>query len=126
MMDRELDPIFVQARTIIEEVLDAEHYRLASERHYPEAFGSSDAEYRGDHERIRLTWDGKDRWVGLAVARVTVPNQQPAPEDWGPLEPMHSSAPNQFLRQGPGADARIAALCDALREHLAAAIKRHR
>ena len=121
-MDRELDPVYVQARMAIEKVLDAARYQLASERHDADAFGSCAAEYRGPAERIRLTWDGKDRWLGLAVAKAAAPSQHPAPGEWGPLEPKPSAAPQQFLRLGPGADARIAELQQAVRQHLAAAI----
>jgi hypothetical protein len=119
MMDRNLDPVFLKVRTILEETLDGAGYRLAAESHFPSAFGSADVEYRGRHERIRLVWDGKDRWLGLSVARVSASNQYPAAGDWRPLDLESSSAPQQFLREGPTTDARIAELREALVRHIA-------
>src|SRR4051812_36498387 len=119
-MDRARDDIYLAAREAIEAVLDSAGFRLAGESHYPDSFGSADAEYRGRHQRVRLVWDGKDRFLGLSVARVTNSGQHPAPDQWHPLEPVHGAAPSQFLRAGPGADGRIRELTDALRDYLEA------
>ena len=121
-MERALDPIFIQARTVIEDVLDSAGYHLAAETHYPDAFGSADTEYRGRHERIRLVWDGKDRWLGLSIAKTAASNQHPLSSEWRPLEPERATAPQQFLRSGVAADARIAELREALLRHLGAAV----
>jgi hypothetical protein len=121
-MERVLDPVFLQARAAVEAVLDAAHYHLAAESHAPDAFGSAEVEYRGRHERIRLIWDGKDRWLGLSVARPPASNQHPRSGDWRPIEPEGTAAPQQFLRLGPGTDARIADLRAALVQHLGAAV----
>ena len=121
-MERALDPVFLRARTVIEDVLDSAGYHLAAEAHYPDAFGSADAEYRGRHERIRLVWDGKDQWLGLSVARPVASNQHPRASEWQALEPQSAAAPQQFLRPGSAADARIAELREALRRHLGSAV----
>jgi hypothetical protein len=121
-MDRALDPVFSRARDTIETVLDSLGYQLAAESHYPDAFGSAHAEYRGHHERIRLTWDGKDRFLGLSVARTASSNQHPGEMDWRPLEPALPSATSQFLRPGPVTEARIIDLVAAIRDHRKAAV----
>ena len=121
-MNRTLDPVFLLARTVIEDLLDSAGYHLAAEAHYPDAFGSADAEYRGRHERIRLVWDGKDHWLGLSVAHPVASNQHPRASDWQPLEPQSAGAPRQFLRPGTAADARIAELREALCRHLGSAV----
>jgi hypothetical protein len=121
-MQRNLDPVFLQARSTVEELLDAAGYQLAAESHYPDAFGSAEAEYRGRHGRIRLVWDGKDRWLGLSVAHTAASNQHPQPSEWRPLEPERSSAPAQFLGPGALAKARIAELKEALGRHLDEAV----
>jgi len=120
-MERELNPVFRQAREAIEEVLDGARFRLASECHHPDAFGSARAEYRGRHERVRLTWDGKDGWLGLKVARPADSNQHPGSGGWRSLSAA-TAAPQQFLRPGPSAGARIAELRGALVRHLEAAV----
>jgi hypothetical protein len=121
-MERALDPVYLRARAAIESVLDSAGYHLASESHHPDSFGSAEAEYRGRHQRIRLTWDGKDRWLGLVVARSSASNQHPRPDDWHSLDPKATSAPQQFLHEGPSADARIAELARALSHHIEAAV----
>ena len=121
-MDRELDSVYVQARTALEVVLENAGYQLASECHHPDAFGSATTEYRGPHERLRLTWDGKDRWLGLGVAAARGTSHHPNPSEWRALEPKDNTAPNQFLRPGAATEQRVAQLADALRQHLRAAI----
>jgi hypothetical protein len=121
-MEREINDIYLAGRVAIEAVLDSAGFRLASECHYPDSFGSAHAEYRGHHQRVRLVWDGKDRFLGLSVARVTNGSQHPAPDHWQSLEPVDAAAPVQFLNPGPGAQKRIAELSEALRSHLEAAV----
>ena len=121
-MDRALDQVYVQARAAVEAALEQAGYALACECHHPDAFGSAEAEYRGPGRRLRLTWDGKDRWLGLASAPVDGPSHHPAPSAWRSVEPTRGSAPSQFLRLGPAADRRIVELEQALRAHLGAAI----
>lgn len=121
-MDRKFDPVYRQARDAVEVLLDRAEYRLASEVHHPDAFGSAEAEYRARHERLRLTWDGKDRWLRLSIARVQNSGQHPAHGAWSALEPRTPAGPQQFLRPGAGAEARIADLVAALREHLGEAV----
>ena len=117
-MNRDLDAVYLQARSAVEDILDHAGYRLAAESHYFDAFGSAHAEYRGRHERVRLVWDGKDRWLGLSVAKVASSNQHPRSEDFRPLDVKMPSAPSQFLRLGSTTDARVAELSDALVRHL--------
>ena len=121
-MDRALDPVYLQARAALETILAHAGYQLASECHHPDAFGSAEAEYRGRNERLRLTWDGKDRWLGLAAAPSRGSSYHPGPSDWRPLEPKQTTAPSQFLRLGAVTDQRVAQLEEALRQHLSAAI----
>ncbi len=121
-MERSLNDIYLAARGAIESVLDPAGFRLAGECHYPDSFGSAHADYRGRHQRVRLVWHGKDRFIGLSVTRVTNSGQHPAPDEWRALEPANGSAPAQFLNPGPGAERRIAELTDALRSHLEAAV----
>lgn len=116
-MNRELDPIYLAARTLVERVLDAAHYRLAGESHHPDTFGSAHAEYYGRHERIRLFWDGRDRYVGLAAAPAPSADRMPARDAWRPID-GDEGPPAYGLVPGAGADARIAALVGALRRHL--------
>ena len=121
-MDRKLDDVYFAAREAIEAILEAAGFHLASECHYPDSFGSADAEYRGRHQRIRLVWDGKDRFLGLTVARVINSGQHPGPDQWRAIEAKGATPPAQFLQAGSGAEKRIAELRDALREHLQAAV----
>jgi hypothetical protein len=121
-MDRTLNPVFAAARSAVEAVLDGAGYQLASEMHHPDSFGSAEAEYRGRHERIRLTWDGKDGWIGLSYAKIGSSNQHPSPEGWRPLDQPAVDVPQLSIRPGPTADARIAQLQAALRRHLGAAV----
>ena len=121
-MERSLNDIYLAARAAIEAVLDPAGFRLAGECHYPDSFGSAHADYRGRHQRVRLVWDGKDRFLGLSVARVTNSGQHPAPDHWHSLEPADAAAPVQSLQPGLGAEGRIAELRDALRSHLEAAV----
>ena len=121
-MERALNDIYLAARAEIEAVLDRAGFRLAGECHYPDSFGSAHADYRGRHQRVRLVWDGKDRFLGLSVAPVMNSGQHPAPDHWLALEPANAAAPVQSLQPGAGADGRIAELRDALRSHLEAAV----
>src|SRR4051812_44925902 len=105
-MERSLNEIYLAARAAIEAVLDRAGFRLAGESHYPDSFGSAHADYRGRHQRVRLVWYGKDRFLGLSVARLTNPGQHPAPDQWHSLEPVEATAPGQSLQPGPGAEGR--------------------
>jgi hypothetical protein len=120
-MDRSLDPVYIEAREACEVVLSRAGYSLLHEEHSPAAFGSASAEYRHRLSRVRLVWDGKDRFLGLAVAETGAPNQFPAPGSWRPLEPTSPRAPPQSLRPGPAATERIADLRAALAQFIEAA-----
>src|SRR6185312_17152580 len=111
-MERSYDAIYLAARAKLEVVLGQAGFHVAAECHYPDSFGSAQTDYRGRHQCVRLTWDGKDRFLGLSVARVTNTGQRLAPDQWHGLEPAHAAAPVQFMQPGPSADARIAELTD--------------
>jgi hypothetical protein len=120
-MDRTLNPIYLEARAAFEAVLSRAGYSLIHEEHSPAAFGSAFAEYRHRLRRVRLLWDGKDRYLGLSTAETAAPNQFPSPNAWRPLEPQDPVAPVQALDAGPSATARIAALQATLATFLASA-----
>jgi hypothetical protein len=113
-MDRELNPVFAQARSVLERALDAAGFTLSQEWYGPQSFGSTYADYRNGHRRVKLLWDGKDGFLILLGAYVTA--RIPEPREWQPL--LTQSSPLS-LRPGPEADAWINAMADALNAYLA-------
>jgi hypothetical protein len=115
-MDRELDPVYLQALRELEPVLEQLGFELAAEHHYPDAFGSANAEYRRLGARVELVWDGKDRHLWLRGARVDG-RAHASPAAWRDLEAEADGRPHAsiVLRLGPVADARIASLAESLR-----------
>jgi hypothetical protein len=122
-LNRELNPVYEQARNRIEAVLAQYGFVLAAESHVPAAFGSAEAEYRRRGLWLRLTWDGKDRWLWIKVA--PVPGAaHPLPSAWRDLEAIVGApAAGAYLTPGSVAEQRIATLEGALREYLAHAGK---
>ena len=116
-MDRELNPVFKQARSRLERALDAARFTLSQEWYGPQSFGSAYADYRNGHRRIKLVWDGKDGFLILLAAYVTA--QIPEPRDWQSLLTQRSPL---ALRPGPEADAWSDALAGALDDYLAQAV----
>lgn len=116
-MDRELNPVFKQARSILERTLDAARFTLSQEWHGPQSFGSAYADYRNGHRRIKLVWDGKDGFLILLGASVMA--GIPEPREWQSLLTQKSPL---SLRPGPEADVWIDAMADALNEYLAQAV----
>ena len=109
----EPDSVYQQARATLEPLLEARGFQLAAECYYPDAFGSAHAEYRRRGMRLRLIWDGKDRWLWMTHAP-QVENAMPREDTYRDLE---ASAPGSgltalTLRQGPVADERIRQLID--------------
>jgi len=124
-MDRTLDPVYELARTRLEAILDPQGFRLASEYHMPEAFGSAETEYRRRGLRVRLTWDGKDRWLWLQVAPTAEKNVHPLPGMWRDLEAAIDVTPTgAYLREDAVVEHRIQELEHALRSYLAAGERR--
>lgn len=109
----EPDSVYQQARTTLEPLLEARGFKLAAECHYPEAFGSAHAEYRRRGMRLRLMWDGKDRWLWMTQAP-QMNNASPLEDTYRDLETADEEpAPSALmLRQGPVADERIRRLVD--------------
>ena len=67
-MERTLDPVYLAVREELEPALERLGYRLDEESHQFGAFGSAQAEYDRRGSRLRLHWDGKDRWAWVTVA----------------------------------------------------------
>ena len=122
-MDRTLDPTYQRARDRLEAILDAQGFRLASENHLPEAFGSAEAEYKRRGLRVQLTWDGRDRWLWLKVAPVQEsPNTRSHPSTWRDLETVVNAVPVGAYLQGDAiVERRIKELERALKAYLSAA-----
>jgi hypothetical protein len=59
-MDRRHDPLFEQARAVIEPVLAELGFSLAEEHYHQRSFGSSIAVYTRGSGALRLIWDGKE------------------------------------------------------------------
>ena len=118
-MDRSLDSVYEAARSQLEPLLASAGFRLACETHIPEAFGSAEAEYKRRDLRIRLTWDGKDRWLWCKVASVSG-DAHPPPGSWRDLEAAVNMLPSTaHLRSGPLTEKRIREIKDALCTYLA-------
>ena len=66
---RNLDPVFRTALERLEPVLYKHGLSVAAECHYPEAFGSAYVEYTRRNLRLRLMWDGRDRWLWAQYVR---------------------------------------------------------
>ena len=118
-MNRDLDTVFLQARTALEPLLESKGFSIYGESHYPGSFGSAEAEYQRRGLRIRLTWDGKDRWLWLQVAPKDS-NRLAKPSEWKDLE-VELGAPAiavGVLRPGALAARRIQELVAHAREFL--------
>jgi hypothetical protein len=109
----EPDVVYQQARATLDPLLKARGFQLASECHYPEAFGSAYAEYRRPGMRLRLTWDRKDRWLWMTHAS-QVDKAIPPDDMYRDLEASDAGAlPSALmLRKGPVTDERIRQLVD--------------
>jgi hypothetical protein len=118
-VNRELDPVFLQARGAIEPLLESKGFSIYGESHHPGSFGSAEAEYQRRGLRIRLTWDGKDRWIWLQLAAKDG-NRLVKPSEWKDLETALGAPAIAVgvLRPGPLADRRIEELVAHAREFL--------
>ena len=67
-MDRDLAPAYRTIRDTLEAELDALGFRLDADTYHYSSFGSAQAEYHRRGLRLRLTWDGKDRWAWVVYA----------------------------------------------------------
>jgi hypothetical protein len=85
-MDRELNPVFLKARSRIEPLLASRGFRLARDIFEPEAFGSAESEYRHRAYWLRLEWDGKDGHLSLSGAVSKDQHIVPGREAWHSLD----------------------------------------
>ena len=111
----EPDIVFRRAREVLEPILSSKGFTLAAEYHYPEVFGSAQADYKRKGLRLQLVWDGKDRWLWMTYA-APEGNRYPRPEEYRSLEPVSASPVTSaiVLREGEIAERRIAALAERL------------
>ena len=119
-MDRELDPVYRTIRDALEPELTAQGFRLASERHDYAAFGSAQTEYYRRGLRLRLTWDGKERWAWVTYAPQPT-SAFPRPDTYRDLDAGRSGLPAivPSLRTPVEAVARAADLIQGLHTVLA-------
>ena len=108
MIDREIDPVLLQARDTIEPLIEKYGFRLTTESIYYSAFGSAQIEYRHRSHWLRLNWDGKDRYLWLSGAISPDQHSHPGSTRWGPLDvPTNPPRTSQPLSPGAELDARI-------------------
>ena len=114
-MERDLDPVFLQARDAIESVLSKYGFRVHRESSYPGAFGSAEVQYRHRAHWLQLSWDGKDRYLWLSGAVSRDQHTFPGAAAWHALDPPPSTnRPALFLQPGPLTDARIREMLDQI------------
>lgn len=107
---------YVMARLQLEPILQEFGFSLASEALQPESFGSSQADYTRRGERLRLMWDGKDRWLWIAVS---TGGERPSYHQWTDLESLRGPAPAAtMLTDGELGQARVDTLSRVLRHYL--------
>ena len=110
-MERDLNPVFRQARDAVESLLGKYDFRIMREVYDHAAFGSVEVVYRHRAYWLRLTWDGKDRQLGLLGAISPDQHVPPGPSAWHPLGATRSSGRSFVtLEPGPTTDAHIAEL----------------
>ena len=114
-ISRDLNPIYLQARQAVEELLDRHGFRLEAESSYPASFGSAHAEYRHRAHWVHLNWDGKDGHLWLSGAISKDQHTHPGQAAWRPLDPpLPSNRPATFLEPGRPAEMRIRELVSQL------------
>jgi len=118
LFPRELPEPFAAARADLEPVLEAVGFRLAGESYHPEAFGSASADYRQRGRRLRLIWDGKDRWLWLEASPAG--NDHPTAADYRDVEKLVGRAPAGFAVEADLIQERLMQLRAALQELLKA------
>jgi hypothetical protein len=87
MIERQVSPVFTQARDAIEAVLGKYGFRLTHETFAHSTFGSAEAEYRHRAHWLRLAWDGKESRLSLRGAIAPDQHVSPAPDAWRDLDP---------------------------------------
>ena len=95
-MERVLDPVFLAIRDVVERDLDRLGFHLASEKLLCDAFGSVTLEYHRRGTRLKLNWDGKDRWAWISIAPQPT-NAYPHPESYRDVDAPFV-APNTMSR----------------------------
>jgi hypothetical protein len=110
-MERDLNPVFRQARDAVESLLGKYGFRLSREVYDHAAFGSAQVEYRHRAYWLRLTWDGKEGQLELLGAISPDQHVHPCASAWHALGATRSSGtPFVSLEPGPTTDAHIAEL----------------
>jgi len=110
---RDLPDPFRLARSQLEPALASAGFRLATECYDPEAFGSVYTEYVGRGRRLRLIWDGKDRWLWIEAGPAG--EEHPSLADWHDLEREFEIASDRITPvDAQTAPARLANLKSAL------------
>ena len=110
-MERDLNPVFRQARDAVESLLGKYGFQIEREVYDHAAFGSAEVEYRHRAYWLRLTWDGKERQLELLGAISPDQHVAPGASAWHALGATRSSGrPLVRLEPGPTTDAHIAEL----------------
>ncbi len=73
----------LDAKPVFDELLTGYGFRLAVEQYRHESFGSAEIEYVRRGLRFRLTWDGRDGILSVAVAEVSGHDHA---SEWSDLE----------------------------------------
>jgi hypothetical protein len=109
----------LQAREALEPLLESKGFSIYGESHYPGSFGSGETEYQRRGLRIRLVWDGRDRWLWIQVAPKDG-NRLAGPGDWKDMETALGAIAHAVgvLRPGALADQRVQELVSHAREFL--------
>lgn len=110
-MERDLSPVFRQARDAVESLVGKYGFRLIREVYDHAAFGSAEVEYSHRAHWLRLTWDGKERQLELLGAISRDQHVPPGASAWHALGATRSSGGSfVYLEPGPSTDAHIAEL----------------
>ena len=110
-MERDLNPVFRQARDAVERLLGKYGFRLIREVYDHAKFGSAQVEYHHRAHWLRLTWDGKERQLELLGAISRDQHVPPGASAWHALGTTRSSDRSFVTHEpGPTTDAHIAEL----------------
>ena len=106
-MERDLNPVFRQARDAVESLLGKYGFRIEREVYEHASFGSAQVEYRHRARWLRLEWDGKEGQLELQGAISPDQHVPPHGSAWRALGPTRFSG---RLEPGATTDVHIAEL----------------